>query len=74
MTLQEMRKSRGLTQKELADKSGITLKNIQHYEGGYRDLDLAKLETISKLAIALDCRIPEILNDNELKKLYSRAK
>ena len=74
MTLQERRKKKGLTQKELAEMSGISKKTIQHYEAGFRDLDGAKLETISRLAIALGCHIPDILNSDDLKKLYNKAK
>lgn len=74
MTLQERRKAKGITQKELAEMSGISQRNIQHYEAGYRDLDGAKLETLSKLAIALGCNIPDILNSEELKKLFQKEK
>ena len=74
MTLQERRRAKGITQKELAEMSGISQRNIQHYEAGYRDLDGAKLETLSKLALALDCHITDILNSDELKKIFQKAK
>ena len=74
MTLKEKRAEAGLTQSQLADKSGVSKKNIQHYESGYRNLDLAKLSTLSKLAFALNCKIPDLLNDEELKKLYRKVK
>ena len=74
MTLQDRRKKKGLTQKQLAEISGITLKNIQHYEAGQRNLDNARLETISKFAMALDCRIEDILNSEDLKRLYNSVK
>lgn len=74
MTLQDQRKKKGLTQKQLADISGVTIKNIQHYEAGTRNLDGAKLETLARLSLALDCHILDLLNNDELKKLYRKAR
>lgn len=74
MSLREKRNEAGLSQSQLAKKSGISIKNIQHYEAKTRDLDKAKLETISRLALALGCKITDLLNSNELKKLYKKVK
>ena len=74
MTLKEIRKKAGLSQKELAEKSGVTIKNIQHYESGYRNINMAKLETLAKIAVSLNCQISDILTSEELKELYNKAK
>lgn len=55
-----LRRSLGMTQHQLADKSGIPLRTICAYEMGYRKLNNAKAETVNSLAKALKCK-PEIL-------------
>lgn len=38
MKLKEIRKSQGLTQKALAEKAGINIRQIQKYESGEYDI------------------------------------
>lgn len=52
--VKEVRKRRGLTQRELADSSGVSLSVIRKLEQGERST--ARLETLRKLAAAL--RVP----------------
>ncbi len=40
MTLKEIRKKRGYTQKELAQKLGISDSTLAHYESGIRKITL----------------------------------
>ena len=61
MKLKLIRTSRGLTQKELAKKSGVNFRMIQHYEQGDKDLKKAAAETVVKLARALDCNITDLI-------------
>ena len=51
--LYEMRRKNGLTQRELAQKAGITQRLISDYETGNRT---PKLETVAKLADALEVK------------------
>lgn len=67
MKLQEIRKSKNLTAKELSAKSGVPIYMIQKYEIGVRNIDGAKLETLCDLAIALDVPISDIVEDETLK-------
>lgn len=53
--LKELRKAAGLTQAELAKKSGVNLSMIQFYEQGFKDLNKAAFETGLRIAEALDC-------------------
>lgn len=64
--LKEVRKSRGLTQKELSELSGINLKTIQKYEQGVIDINNANIYTLYKLANTLNCYIWQLLIDNEI--------
>jgi len=75
--LQEMRKKKGYSQSELAAASGVKVRTLQAYESGLNNINQANLTTLCNLAIALDCRITDILTDKELiakVKLASKNK
>ena len=67
MKLQEIRKKRGYSQSELSVLSNISVKTIQKYEIGERNIDGAKLETLCDLAIALNVDICDIVESQKLK-------
>ena len=56
--LAEFRKTKGLTQKALADASGMSLIQINRYEGGN---SLPNLEAIRKLAVALGVTADQLI-------------
>ena len=64
--LKEIRESRGMSQQDLADKSGISKRMIQAYEQGYRDINGAKLSTLLTFANALNYPIDQIVTDESL--------
>ena len=72
--LQTMRVSRGMSQDELSDASGVTKRAIQQYEQRNRPIEGAKLETICRLCVALDCKIEDILDSRRLVRLHDRVK
>lgn len=53
------RKSRGLTQKQLAEKAGLATVTIQQYE---RNLRQPRLENIKKIALALNMLTDDLLS------------
>lgn len=59
--LKQIRKSRKLTQEQLALLSGVNVRSIRAYEQGDNDLAKAQGETLQLLAHALDCTIEELL-------------
>ena len=59
--LQKIRKARGLTQKELSELSGVSLRMIQLYEQRQNDINQASGQTINNLARALCCNFYEIM-------------
>lgn len=67
--LKEMRLQRGFTQSKLAEQTGINVRLIQHYEQGTKNFDHARLDTIMKLCKALDCKISDILEDENYVSL-----
>lgn len=61
--LKSMREKRGLSQSQLAEKSGVDVRMIQHYEQGQKNINHAMVITVLKLAEALHCDIKDILNE-----------
>lgn len=59
--LQTMRKHSGLSQKQLADKSGISLRSIQQYEQRAKDINKAAVDSLLALAKALGCRVEDLI-------------
>ena len=61
--LQHYRKSRGISQSELARQTGVNVRTLQDYEQGRKNINLAAAITVQKLAEALDCASWELLED-----------
>ena len=59
--LKEKRKEAGMSQAQLAEKSGVNIRMIQHYEQGFKDFDKASVETAVKLAKALKCTVEDLI-------------
>lgn len=61
--LQEIRKRRNMTQKQLAELSGVPEVMIQKYECKYKNINKAATITCLKLANALKVNIRDILEE-----------
>lgn len=59
--LQKKRQEAGLSQSQLAEKSGVSLRTLQHYEIGDKNIRKAAVETVIALAEAIGCDIKEII-------------
>ncbi len=59
--LKRQRKSAGLTQQELAERSGVKLRMIQAYEQNYQDISKAEVGSMIRLAKALSCSVEDLL-------------
>lgn len=57
-SLRKYRKEKGLTQLELADNIGVSLRTIQRYEIGKRN---ATIEALQKIADALEISLSDLL-------------
>ena len=53
--LTRMRNNVGISQIELANRSGVNVRVIQSYEQKLRDINKAQLSTVANLAKAMDC-------------------
>lgn len=68
MSLRELRQKRGLTQRELADKAGISYGRIGDYETGRYNIGGMSLELAIKLCDALKVANPRKLLEGESPK------
>lgn len=59
--LKRIRTAYGLTQGELAEKSGVGKRSIQMYEQRNKDINKASVETVYRLARALGCAIEDLI-------------
>lgn len=56
------RKYACLTQKELAERSGVKLRMIQAYEQNYQDISKAEAGSLIRLAKVLSCSVEDLLD------------
>lgn len=59
--LAQLRKNLGISQRELAHRSGVSLRSIQMYEQRNKDINKAQLTTVRNLARALSCDIEKLV-------------
>ena len=71
--LKEIREKSGLSQTQLANEMCISVRSLQSYEQGSRDFAGAKIDTIFKACMVLNCTLEDLFEDNEelLKLLES---
>ena len=58
--LKELRTLCGMTQKELAERSGINVRLIQKYESGEYAIDNMTIKSANAISGALGCTIEEL--------------
>lgn len=63
--LQAARQAAGMSQSKLAAEAGISVRVLQNYESGARDINGAKLATLLRVCNALGCRLSDIVTDAE---------
>lgn len=71
--IRELRKAKGLTIKQLAKIAHVNVSTIQAYETNIRDINIANIGNLAKLAIALGCNITDLITNCKLKEILKRA-
>lgn len=71
--LKEMRQAKGFSQAQLAEKTGINVRTLQHYEQGSKIFDNARIDTILKVCIALGCNLEDIIENPEYVELLKKV-
>ena len=64
--LKRIRNEKNLSQGKLSEISGVNARMIQYYEQGVKDINKAQGLTLQALAIALDCKIEDLLEEAQL--------
>lgn len=59
--LKTIREAAGLSQRDLAQESGVQIRQIQNYEQGRRDINKASALTLYCLAQTLGCNMENLL-------------
>lgn len=60
--LKSIREDKNLSQSKLAELSGVSVRMIQHYEQGVKDINKAQADTVYKLAQALGVSMENLIN------------
>lgn len=63
--LKNKRETKQLSQRKLAELSGVSVRMIQYYEQGVKDINKAHAMSVYKLSEALECDICDILEFDE---------
>lgn len=58
--MKQIRRAKGITQRELAEQSGVSLRIIQQYEQKQRDIQKAEAQSIVAMANVLGCSVEEL--------------
>ena len=61
--LEDQREKAGLSQGKLADKAGLSVRTLQDYEQGRKNLNGAKLVTLLTLCKSLNCKLSDLISD-----------
>lgn len=64
MGLKQIREAAGLSQSQLAKKSGVNVRMIQHYEQGTKDISKAAAIAVIQLSDALGVDVREIIRQD----------
>lgn len=70
--LRNCRKAAGLSQSQLAEKAGISVRVYQNYEQGVREIEKAQLSVLLRICIALNCKMSAIFMDEDMIELVKK--
>lgn len=70
--LKEMRQTKGLSQSQLAEKANMNVRTLQHYEQGSKIFDHARIDTILRVCLVLDCKFEDVIENQEYLDLIKR--
>ena len=72
--LRVLRVQKGLSQSELSELSGVSKKTIQRFEQQSESINGTNLGTLCDLCGALDCKIEDIIEGEELPEKYKKVR
>lgn len=70
--LKKLRQARGLSQSQFAEKAEMSIRTLQHYEQGSKNFDHARIDTILKACLVLNCSLEDIIENPEYIDLIKK--
>ena len=70
--LKQLRQAAGLSQSQFAKKAEMSVRTLQHYEQGSKDFNNARIDTIMKACIVLNCRLEDIIDNQDYIELLKK--
>lgn len=70
--LKTARQAAGLSQNQLAEKANINVRTLQHYEQRSKILDHARIDTILRVCLALNCKFEDIIENQDYIDLFNK--
>lgn len=70
--LKQLRMATGLSQSQLAEKAGLNVRVLQHYEQGTKNFDHARIDILLKYCIALNCKLSDLIENPEYLDLLKK--
>ena len=64
--LKKIRTETGISRAELAEKTGVKLTAIRDYEQNHKPINNAAAISVYKIAVALDCKVEDLLEHENL--------
>lgn len=70
--LKQLRIKAGLSQSQLAEKAGLNVRVLQHYEQGSKNFDHARIDILLKYCLALNCKLSDLIETPEYLDLLKK--
>lgn len=70
--LKQLRMAAGLSQSQLAEKAGLNVRVLQHYEQGSKNFDHARIDILLKYCLALDCKLSDLIENPDYLELLKQ--
>lgn len=64
--MKDIRVQKGYTQRQISNISKVNFRLLQNYEQCVCNIDKASIDKLLSLSIALDCKISDIIENDEL--------
>ena len=70
--LKTKRMEAGFSQSQLAEKANMNVRTLQHYEQGSKIFDNARIDTILRVCLALNCKFEDVIENQEYIELIHK--
>lgn len=70
--LKSKRMEAGLSQSQLAEKANLNVRTLQHYEQGSKIFDNARIDTILRVCLALNCKMEDVIENQKYIELIGK--